>query len=161
MNKLLKLFVDFIYRTSSKRKKFESRTNEKVLAADASKGISTMRNADIKRGANWVASQRAVILLTNTQIVCGKWTIPLDIVSDAKLVKVKSLFGGGQILKIDTINNESYQFGMQINDEWINQTALKLKVEDGKIKMSAFSWIIRIIAIGYLIYWLLLKFQLV
>jgi len=155
MDKILKALVDLIYRTNSIRKRFESHYNEHVLVADASKGIVSRQNKEITRGANWVVSQRAVILLTEKQIVCGKWKIPIDNISNATLVNVKSLFGGGQVLKIDTKENESYQFGMQVNDEWIIQKVLKLNVENGKIKTSTFSWIIRIVAIGYLLYLIL------
>lgn len=157
MDKVLKAFVDLIYGTNSTRKRFGSQNKERVIAADASKGIITKQNNDITRGADWIVSQRAVILLTEKQIVCGKWQIPIDNISKATLVKIKSLLGGGQVLKIDTKNNESYQFGMQANDEWINQNILELTVENGKVKTSTFSWIIRIVAGGYLIYLLLQK----
>lgn len=155
MDKILKALVDLFYGTNSKRKRFESQNNESVIAADASKGIITKQNDNITRGADWIISQRAVILLTEKQIVCGKWQIPIDNITNATLVKIKSLFGGGQVLKIDTKDNESYQFGMQVNDEWINQNTLHLTVENGKVKTSPFSWIIRIVAVGYLIYLLL------
>lgn len=161
MNNLLKSFADFVYRTNSKRKQFESLHHEKVLAADASKSIKTDNNQDITRGANWVVAQRAVILLTEKQIVCGKWQIPLDSISKATLVKVKSMLGSGQVLKIDTVNNECFQFGMQLNDEWTNQQVLKLEVEEGKMKLSVFSWAVRIIAIAYLLYFLLRKLGIV
>lgn len=157
MDKILKALVDLIYGTNSKRKRFESQNNESVIAADASKGIITKQNDNITRGADWFVSQRAVILLTEKQIVCGKWQISIDNITNATLVKIKSLFGGGQVLKIDTKDNESYQFGMQVNDEWINQNTLNLTVENGKVKTSPFSWIIRIVAVGYLIYLLLQK----
>lgn len=161
MDKILKAFVDLIYGTNFKRKRFESQNNEKVIAADASKGIITKQNSDITRGADWIVSQRAVILLTEKRVVCGKWQIPIDNISNATLVKIKSLLGGGQVLKIDTKDNESYQFGMQVNDDWINQKALNLTVENGKVKASTFSWIIRIVAVGYLIYLLLQKLGIV
>jgi len=161
MDKILKAFVDLIYGTNSKRKRFESQNNEKVIAADASKGIITKQNNDITRGADWIVSQRAVILLTEKRVVCGKWQIPIDKISNATLVKIKSLLGSGQVLKIDTKDNESYQFGMQVNDEWINQKALNVTVENGKVKTSTFSWIIRIVAVGYLIYLLLQKLGIV
>lgn len=157
MDKILKALVDLIYGTNSKRKRFESQNNESVIAADASKGIITKQNDNITRGADWIVSQRAVILLTEKQIVCGKWQIPIENITNATLVKIKSLFGGGQVLKIDTNDNENYQFGMQVNDEWINQNTLNLTVENGKVKTSPFSWIIRIVAVGYLIYLLLQK----
>lgn len=161
MDKILKALVDLIYGTNSKRKRFESQNNVSVIAADASKGIITKQNNDITRGTDWIVSQRAVILLTEKQIVCGKWQIPIDNISSATLVKIKSLLGGGQVLKIDTKDNKSYQFGMQANDEWTNQNSLNLTVENGKVKTSTFSWIIRIAVVGYLIYILLQKFGII
>ena len=72
IDKLLKGFVDLIYGTGRVRQKFElDNPNEKVLAADASKGIMTTSNQDIQRGLDWVTSQRAVVLLTDKKIVCG------------------------------------------------------------------------------------------
>ena len=153
INRLLKGIVDFVYGTEKARLKFEfENPTEKVLAADASKGIVATTNQDIQRGLDWVTSQRAVVLLTEKKIVCGKWTIPLDAVSSAQLVKFNSLFGGGQVLKIHTTDDRHYQFGMQINPEWTNQQMLPLTFEKKQIKHSFFSVFVRIIAIVYLIY---------
>lgn len=155
INRIFKGFVDLIYGTGRVRRKFERENPcEKVLAADASKGIATIDNQDIQRGLDWVTSQRAVVLLTDKKIICGKWIIPLDTISTAQLIKINSLFGSGQVLKVQTTNGEHYQFGMQINPEWTRQQRLPLTFEKGQVKNSAFSIIIRIIAAGYLLYWL-------
>ena len=155
MNQLLKGLVDFIYGTHQVKQKFElDHPAEKVLAADASKGIVTDSNQDIQRGLDWVTSQRAVLILTDRRIVCGKWTIPLNTISVAKLLKINSLFGSEQVLKLQTIDGRSYQFGMQLNAEWTTQQQLPLVLEKGKVKYSAFSIVVRLIAIGYLVYWL-------
>lgn len=159
VNLLLKGLVDLIYRTRRVRRKFErDNPNEKVLAADASKGIVTTTNQDIQRGLDWVTSQRGVVLLTDQKLVCGKWTIPLDNISKAQLLKINSLFGGGQVLKVQTTDNKNYQFGMQLNPEWTSQQRLPLTLEKGQIKHSAFSIIVRLIAVGYLIYWVYERF---
>lgn len=159
INRLLKGIVDIIYGTERTRRNFErDNPNEKVLAADASKGIMTTTNQEIQRGLDWVTSQRAVVLLTDKNLVCGKWTIPLDTISTAKLLKINSLFGGGQVLKVQTIDNKNYQFGMQLNPEWINQQQLPLILEKGQVKNSAFSIMVRLIVFGYLIYWIYEKF---
>ena len=159
INQLLKGLVDLIYGTGRVRRKFEqANPNEKVLAADASKVIVTTTNQDIQRGLDWVTSQRAVVLLTENKIVCGKWSISLDEITTAQLLKIKSLFGGGQVLKVQTTDDKNYQFGMQLNPEWINQQRLPLTFEKGQVKHSAFSIIVRLIVIGYLIYWLYERF---
>lgn len=158
-NQILKGLVDLIYGTGRVRRKFErNNPNEKVLAADASKGIVTTTNQDIQRGLDWVTSQRAVILLTDQKLVCGKWTIPLETISTAQLLKIKSLFGGGQVLKVQTTDDKNYQFGMQLNPEWTSQQRLSLTLGKGQVKHSAFNIIVRLIAVGYLIYWVYERF---
>ncbi|HSU51769.1 MAG TPA: hypothetical protein VLJ41_14290 [Segetibacter sp.] len=158
-NQLLKGFVDLIYGTGRVRRKFElDNPSEKVLAADASKGIVTTSNQNIQRGLNWVTSQRAVVVLTDQKIVCGKWTIPLDTISTAQLIKINSLFGGGQVLKVQTTDDKNYQFGMQLNPEWTSQQQLPLTLEKGQVKHSAFGIIVGLFAVGYLIYWIYERF---
>jgi len=153
--KMMKGFVDLIYMTGRARRKYErNNPNEKVFAADASKGIVTENNQDIKHGLDWVTSQRAVILLTDKKIVCGKWTIILDAISDVKL----STYGSGQVLQIRTKDGTNYQFGMQKNPEWTNQQILPLTLEKGQVKYSFFSIIVRLILFGYIIYWLYSRF---
>ena len=87
-----------------------------------------------------------------------KWTISLDTITSAQLLKINSLFGGGQVLKVQTTDDNNYQFGMQLNPEWTNQKRLPLKLEKGQVKHSAFSIIVRLIVVGYLIYWLYERF---
>ena len=159
INQLLKGLVDLIYGTGRVRRKFErDNPNEKVLVADASKGIVTTTNQDIQRGLDWVTSQRAVVLLTDKKLVCGKWTIPIDTITEAQLLKINSLFGGGQVLKVQTTDDKNYQFGMQLNPEWTSQQRLPLILEKGQVKNSTFSIIVRLIAVGYLIYWIYERF---
>jgi len=159
INEMMKGLVDLVYMTGRARRKFElDNPNEKVLAADASKGIVTEKNQDIQRGLDWVTSQRAVVLLTDKKIICGKWTIPLSTISAVQLLKINSLFGSGQVLKIQTEDGRNYQFGMQFNPEWTNQQILSLALEKGKVKYSLFSIIARLIVVGYLIYWLYGRF---
>jgi len=159
IDNLAKGLVDLIYGTGRIRRKFElDNPNEKVLAADASKGVVTTINQDINRGLDWVTSQRAVVILSDRRIVCGKWTIPLDTVSTAQLLKINSLFGGGQVLKVQTTDDKNYQFGMQINPEWTSQQILPLTLEKGQIKNSVFSIVVRLIVVGYIIYWIYNQF---
>ncbi|GAB3653690.1 hypothetical protein GCM10028791_23910 [Echinicola sediminis] len=93
-------------------------------------------------------------MLTDKKIVCGKWTIPLDTIATAELMKINSLFGGGQVLKVQTTDHKHYQFGMQFNPEWTSQQQLPLTLEKGQVKHSVFSITVRLIAVGYLVYWL-------
>lgn len=160
IDRLLKWMVDLLYGTKRIKRKFElANPKEKVLASDGSKGIVTTSNQDIQRGLDWVTSQRAVVLLTDKRIVCGKWTIPLDTISTAQLIKINTLFGRGQVLKIYTSDGKNYQFGMQLNPEWTRQQILPLTHEKGQVKHSAYSIIARLIAVGCIIYWLYYRFM--
>ena len=150
-----KKFVDLFYKTKRVKSKFETENpNELVLASDACKAISTKKDESIQKGFNWVISQRDVILLTNKRIIFDQYSIPLEIISSAELVQLKTMFGKGQVLKVSTIDNDCYQFGMQFNSEWLNQKVLPLTIEKGQIEYSTFSILIRIFIVGYLIYWL-------
>jgi hypothetical protein len=162
INKLLKGLVDLIYGVGRVKTNY-LRTNptEKILAADGSKGITTKGDKGIERGLDWVTSQRAVVLLTDKKIKCGQWDIPLENIETAQLLKINSLFGPGQVLKLKTMDDIHYQFGMQFNPEWTNQNVLPLTIEQGQVKTSTFSLIIRLILVGYIIYWLLGTFELI
>ncbi|MDD3875143.1 MAG: hypothetical protein PHT69_00820 [Bacteroidales bacterium] len=153
INILLKNFVDFFYGTKRVRRKYELNNKEEiVLAADASKGIVTKSNQNIQRGLDWVTSQRAVLLLTDKKIVCGKWVIPLDTITSAQLIKINTMLSSGQVLKVETKEGDNYQFGMQLNPEWTNQQQLPLTLEKGHLKYSVFSIAVRLILVGYIIY---------
>ena len=128
------------------------------MASDASKGVLAGEDKVVRRGMNWVASQRAVILLTDKRIVCGKWDIPLDTVTHAQLVRVRTLLGSAHVLKIATTDRGYFQFGMQGNDEWVDQEVLSLTLSRGRLRYSPFSLIVRIALIGYVVYRLVLRF---
>jgi hypothetical protein len=158
MANLLKTIVDFFYRTNAKRNRFEDKNKVKTLAADAAKGIIIANSSEITRGSKWALSQRSIIFLTDKAVFCGKWNIPIESIDSASMVRFKSIFGGGQVLKIDTLDKKCYQFGMQVNNEWRNQKALNITFEDGKVKTPTSTIILWLIMSGISIYWLLLKF---
>lgn len=101
----------------------------------------------------------AVVLLTDRRIKCGRWDIPLDDITTSQLVIVNTTFGLGQVLKIATKNGDNFQFGMQMNPEWTDQTVLPLTMEKGELKYSLFSIVVRLILVGYIIYWIVGKMQ--
>jgi hypothetical protein len=162
VNKLQKRLVDLIYGVGRiKTNYLRSHPTEKILAADGSKGITTKGDKEIERGFDWVKSQRAVVLLTDKKIKCGHWDIPLESIESAQLLKISSLFGQGQVLKLKTKDDNHYQFGMQLNPEWTAQNILPLTLKKGQVRTSTFSLILRLILIGYAIYWVLRTFVLI
>ena len=88
-------------------------------------------------------------MLTNEKLVCGSWEIPLASIKDAQLLRVKSMFAKALILKVSA-EDGYYQFGLQYDPAWEQQTALKLSIEDGKIKRSLVLTLIRVFAFLYL-----------
>ena len=159
INQLLKNLVDLLYGTQRVKKRYElEHPDETVLAADACKGIVNNSDRVLERGLDWVGALRAVILLSDQKIICGRWTIMLDDIETAQLIKINSLFGGAQVLKIQTKDDRYYQFGMQINPDWTRQTALVLQVEKGQLKYSTYSILVRLLLIGYLLYWIYDRF---
>lgn len=121
-----------------------------IYAIDGAKAIVTKDNKEIERGLDWITSQRAVILLTNSKIICEKWTILLENIHSAQLLEINSIFGKGQVLKIQTKDNKNYQFDMQFNNKWLIQNVLPLKLEKAKISNSLFSIVLRIFIICYI-----------
>ena len=162
IDKLQKSLVDVVYAVARGKSKYErDNPDEKVLAADGSKAIMTRGDQDIERGLAWAGSKRAVVMLTNKRLKGDQWDIPLENIQTARLLKIGSLFGQGQVLKLKTKDNEHYQFGMQFNPAWVAQKVLPLTLEQGQVKTSALSWVVRLIAIGYLVYWALNKFEVI
>jgi len=160
INKLLKAIVDLFYGVNRVKKNYQQlNPSETVLAADGAKGIKTQGDKEIETGAQWIGAKRAVVMLTDQRIKCGDWNIPLETINTAKLLKIASLFGQGQILKIQTNDSQYYQFGMQFNPEWVNQNTLPLAMEEARLKVSTFSWIVRGLALGYIVYRLLRAFD--
>jgi hypothetical protein len=153
LNKLQKAIVDLFYGIDRVKKNYQRlNPSENILAADGAKGIKTTGDKEIETGTQWIGAKRAVIMLTDQRIKCGDWNIPLETIQTAKLLKIASLFGQGQILKIQTNDSQHYQFGMQINPAWLKQDVLPLVLEEAKVKVSTFSWIVRVLALGYIVY---------
>ncbi len=72
-NNLPKVLVDLLYGVGrAKANSSRSNPTETILAADASKGIMTSGEKGIKRGLDWITSQRAVVFLTDKKIKCAE-----------------------------------------------------------------------------------------
>lgn len=152
---LLKRISDAIYGTVRIKQQFlNDHPDETVLASDASKSVMTTSEQEVSRGLNWVTSQRAVVLLTNRRLVCEQWDIPLDHIKKAQLMKYISVFGSGQVLKITTVENDNFQFGMQLNSECTEQDALPLFLEKAALKSTIVSIVLRIVLLAILAKWL-------
>lgn len=148
--------INIIYGTSRAVNKFQlAHPDEQVIAASGVKGVKSSPKSEVETGAKWIVSRRAVAILTDKRIKCGDWDIPLSSINSAELINLRSLISRGQLLNFATKDNVGYQLGMQPNKDWLNSDHLKLEYSDKKIKISTFSWVMRItlaIYLAYLIY---------
>ena len=129
-----------------------------VLIADATKARQMEANADVKNGAGWIFSRRAVLMLTEDKLVCGDWHIPLNQIDSVSLLEVKQLFLKTHILKVQS-NGQHYQFGLPYNPSWEEQTHFPLKAEATKLSFSSFSIITRIIAFLVIAWYIFQQFR--
>ncbi len=127
----------------------------RVLAAGATKARKFKEESAVQHEIGWIVSRRSALILADDRLVCGSWEIPLSSITQASLMRYKALFARALVLKIATTDNIHYQFGLQYDPAWEKQTALKIDIEDGKIKYSLFSIIIRIIVIVLLIQYII------
>lgn len=140
------------YFVSSQVEQYKLKNNNvHVLAAGATKARKFEKDEDIKSDFGWATARRAALILTSEKLVCGTWEILLSDIKEAKLLRIKSIFAKAFVLKVSTNQGESYQFGLQYDPAWENQTSFKLIIEDGKVKRSIIFSIIRIIFWLYLI----------
>jgi hypothetical protein len=128
--------------------------DQQVFAAGATKARKMASESRIRFEPGWITSRRAALILTNDRLVCGSWEIPLTSIVSADLLRFRSLFGGGCVLKIST-DSDHYQFGLQYDPAWEEQTALKVTVTDEKIEYSIFSIVLRIIVLIILVRYIL------
>lgn len=157
---MLGKIIDFIYRTNGVKTNYQQKhLSEKVLIASGCKAITTTSNQDIKHGVNWATSRRAVLLLTDKNLVCGNWTIPLENISTAVLVSFSTILGKGQVLKIETKDAAHYQFGMMRNTAWENQGVLPLSVKKGKVGYTLISVLARVFLVLWICYHLYRYFR--
>jgi hypothetical protein len=119
-----------------------------VLIADATKARKVNSNEVAQYEVRWATARRGVLMLTSKELVCGDWTIPVSHINEATLLHIS----GGSVLKISTTNDLHYQFGMQRNSAWEKQPLFPVKVEQGALKFSTTSLIIRLLILLWVAY---------
>ena len=154
MNSFIRKLSNLLYLSAVTKKKYQKEhPDEKIILCDASKAIELSEDKDPEYGKEWITARRCSVIITDKTIVAGNWTIPLDDIDVSELIKFNSLVGKGMVLKVKTKNGKHYQFGMQYNKNLEKQNALTFdSIREGKIKKSLFSKVIRILALGYILY---------
>jgi hypothetical protein len=141
------MITDLLYGVNSRVKKIKKLyPDENILAASATKAIQTT-NDSVVRGFEWVIAKRAVLILTDKKIICGKWKFNLNDVEKAKLLKFSSFPIAGAALLIKMKDGSGYQFGLNSAEKWESQDTLELEIENTKMKYSLYSIVARAILI--------------
>lgn len=112
---------------------------------------TTAEGEEIRHSLNWVVSRRAILKVMPDALVCGDWTIPYQDIEDAVLFSVWSTFVPGFVLRVKS-RGKVYQFGLNWNPFWRRELPFPVRREKGKLRYSAFSIVVRLVAVGYLIY---------
>ena len=138
MDEILREYASTVYGVSAAVARLEAQEPEStVLAAGAAKARRLAGETAVRSGFGWATARRATLILTKDKLVCGSWTIPLVSIEEATLLRVRGLVSKGLVLKISIIDGIRYQFGLQYDPAWEQQTALRLTLEEGKIERSA------------------------
>jgi hypothetical protein len=144
-----RIIVNTVYLVPRQVNKFKKQhPNEEVLIADGTKARRVKSKEEAQYEIGWATARRSILILTTSGLYCGGWTIPLSNIQEATLLKIS----GGSLLKISTIDDLHYQFGLQRNPAWEKQKVLPLSVQDSALKFSKASLIFRLIVLAWLAY---------
>jgi len=152
-----RVLTNLIYLVPLAVRRFKAKEpGSQVLAAGATKARRLDEDsAEIQYEAGWITARRGALILTQDKLVCGSWQILLSNISHATLLRTRAFLARALVLKVSTTDGQHYQFGLQYDPAWENQTALKLSITDGKIKYSKFSVAMRVILGIALVVWLI------
>lgn len=148
---MINRLTQFLYRTEAKRRSFErAHPDEPLCAAGASKAIRVDSDRPVGRGARWVVARRAVLLVSNERLVCGNWEVPVGEIEQAVIMRITPKPGRGLVLKIATRDGQHYQFGLLHDAAWFERLPFPVEVQDGSLRYSAFSIVLRLFLLAYL-----------
>ena len=104
----------------------------------------------------WITAKRAMFKVFDEHIDCGSWKINYSDIKSVTLYKTSQMLIPVNVLHIIS-NNGSYQFGFHPWAKPFSYLPIGYETKKVKLKMSPFSLIIRIAAIGYLGYYFLAR----
>jgi hypothetical protein len=151
IDKVMKTLTALLYKTDNKAKQYLiDNPTETIIAIDIGRGIRTNDVQKYEVDDEWEFAKASTIILTDKNIVYNsrednnQWVVPIEDITVAKLNSFMRMFGSSQVLRIQTRKGENYQFDMQLNPEWVEQTILPLTLEKSEIKKFML-WIIFIV----------------
>lgn len=118
--------------------------NKKVLVYGATKARKSKKDIRLQYGLGWVVSRRTTLMLTENELICGNWFIPIKEITKSQIQIIKSIFGKGYLLIISTSTGDNYQFGLMSDKKWLEQDVLNLEKVENEFTYSLFSKLIRI-----------------
>ena len=107
-----------------------------------------------KYGPNWITSRRGSLKVFDDRLECGDWRIEYTEIKNADLYSFRSFFLRipGYILTVDT-DDRTYHFGLNgWGRFWKNELPFEAKREKGKLGLTWFSIVVRLILVGYIGY---------
>jgi hypothetical protein len=119
---------------------------------------TTAEGDALRHSQNWVMARRAILQVWSDRLVCGDWTIPHDSIREAVLYSIRSsFFIPGYVLRVRT-DDRTFQFGLNAGKFWRGDLPFPVSRERGRLSYSPFSLVIRLIIIGYLLYYVWTQF---
>lgn len=118
---------------------------------------TTAEGDQMEHGPNWLRSRRARLKVFDDRLECGDWILPFSDIREAVLFRICStLFIPGYVLRVQT-EQRTYHFGLNAGSFWKGELPFAVKRETGKVGHSAFSIVLRVMLLGYLIYLIWLR----
>lgn len=97
-------------------------------------------------------ARRDWLKIYDDRIECGIWEIPYAEVKEAIVYKTRQGFIPVKILVLST-EDGNFQFGVNPWSNPFRHMAIPLRQESMKLEYSLFSTAIRVLVVGYLVYW--------
>ena len=142
-----------LYGVSAKINKVQALyPDQEIVVAGATKARKLEQDEDLSRNPRWITARRAVLILTDTSLHCGSWTINLEDIASAQLIRFKGTFSKGLLLKVETQSRNHYQFGLQHDPRWEAQSVFRVTLEDGTLKNTPFSIAARVVVVLWILY---------
>jgi len=111
----------------------------------------------LKHGPNWLLARRGRLKIFQDHLECGNWKIEYCGIKNATLYSVWQYVivipVPGYVLKIET-EDKTYYFGLNPNKYWKNELPFPVERQKGQLKFSLLSIVIRLVLLGYIIYFL-------
>jgi hypothetical protein len=126
LNRALRLITNGLYLVPWRVAQYQRQVpGAAVVVAGAAKGRQFRQAAPVQREMGWMTARRGVLILSERELCCGDWHIPLADIQEASLQSL----AGGMVLKVTTVPGIYYQFGLSSDPAWQRQTVLPLVIE--------------------------------